>query len=79
MNHPKLIGKANNIAEELRSIEDVARFIIGQGQRGDVQITYEDGRPFLNTFGMYIDRIADMNYRERLLKILIPMQQEIEA
>ena len=79
MNHPKLIGKANNIAEELRSIEDVARFIIGQGLRGDVQITYADGRPFLNTFGMYIDRIADMDYRERLLKILIPMQQEIEA
>lgn len=44
MNHPKLIGKANNIAEELRSIEDVARFIIGQGLRGDVQMRFCAGR-----------------------------------
>ena len=46
---------------------------------GDVTITYEDGTPFLNTFGIYIDRISDMEYRSELLKILIPMQKALDG
>lgn len=32
-----------------------------------------------HTFGIYIDRIADMKYREQLLKVLIPMQMELDS
>lgn len=77
--HPRLIGHGvDDVTAELNSIEETARFIMEQGQRGDVRITYDDGRPFLDTFGFYINRIADMQYREKLLEILIPMQHEIE-
>ena len=38
-----------------------------------------DNTPFLNTFGIYIDRIADMDYREELLKVLIPMQKKLDG
>ena len=77
-NHPKLIGRGENIAAELNSIQEVAAFIIEHGMRGNVQITYDDGRPFLDTFGIFINKIADMAYREKLLEILIPMQLRAE-
>lgn len=38
----------------------------------------KDGTPFLDTFGIYINKITDMEYREELLKVLIPMQHEVE-
>ena len=78
-NHPNLIGHSVNGSKELHSIEDVAKFICENGLHGDVTITYDDNTPFLNTFGIYIDRIADMDYREELLKVLIPMQKELDG
>ena len=64
---------------ELNSIEEVAKYICEKGVSSDVTITYEDGTPFLNTFGIYIDRISDMNYRSDLLKVLIPMQKALDG
>ena len=78
-NHPNLIGHSVNGSKELHSIEDVAKFICENGLHGDVTITYDDNTPFLNTFGIYIDRIADMDYREELLKVLIPMQKKLDG
>ena len=78
-NHPNLIGHSVNGNQELHSVEEVAKFICDNGQLGDVTITYDDNTPFLNTFGIYIDRIADMEYRTELLKVLIPMQKELDG
>ena len=77
--HPRLIGMSHHDARDLNSIEEVAKYICEKGVSGDVTITYEDGTPFLNTFGIYIDRISDMEYRSELLKILIPMQKELDG
>ena len=37
-----------------------------------------EGKELLDTFGIYINKISDMEYREELLKVLIPMQHEVE-
>ena len=76
--YPLLIGHSDQGSQELRSIQEVADFICSQGLESDLLITQEDGSYFLNTFGIYIDRIADMEYREALLKALIPMQMELD-
>lgn len=77
--HPRLIGMSHHDERELNSIEEVAKYICEKGVSGDVTITYEDGTPFLNTFGIYIDKISDMNYRSELLKVLIPMQKALDG
>ena len=61
---------------ELHSIKETAEYICEKGRYSDLNITTEDGMPFLNTFGIYIDRIADMEYREELMKVLVPLQQK---
>lgn len=76
--YPLLIGHSLAGRTRLHNIEEVANFICVYGQYDDLTITQKDGTPFLNTFGIYIDKIADMEYREELLKMLIPMQREIE-
>ena len=77
--HPRLIGMSHHDERELNSIEEVAKYICEKGVSSDVTITYEDGTPFLNTFGIYIDKISDMDYRSELLKVLIPMQKELDG
>ena len=77
--YPLLIGHSDQGSQELHSIQEVADFICSQGLESDLLITQEDGSYFLNTFGIYIDRIADMEYREALLKVLIPMQMELDG
>lgn len=37
-----------------------------------------EGKELLDTFGIYINKISDMEYRDELLKVLVPMQQEVE-
>lgn len=77
--YPLLIGHSLAGRTRLHSIQEVADFICMHGQYGDLVITQRDGTPFLDTFGIYINRIADMEYREELLKVLIPMQMEIDG
>ena len=77
--HPRLIGMSHHDERELNSIEEVAKYICEKGVSSDVTITYEDGTPFLNTFGIYIDKISDMDYRSELLKVLIPMQKALDG
>lgn len=61
------------------SVQEVAEFICRHGRQGDLEITYDDNTPFLTTCGIYIDKIADMDYRESLLEVLIPMQIELDG
>lgn len=77
--YPLLIGHSLAGRTRLHNIEEVANFICVHGQYSDLTITQKDGTPFLNTFGIYIDKIADMEYRKELLKVLIPMQMEIDG
>lgn len=75
--HKTLYGFSDRTKKELHSIEDVSHFIREEGLHSDVEITTEDGKLFLNTFGIFINKISDMEYREQLLKVLIPMQQNL--
>lgn len=78
-NHPLLIGHSIAGRTRLHNIYEVANFICTHGQYGDLRITQKDGTPFLDTFGIYINKIADMKYREELLKVLIPLQKELDG
>lgn len=77
--YPLLIGHSLAGRTRLQDIQEVANFICTHGQYSDLLITEHDGTFFLNTFGIYIDKIADMDYREALLKVLIPMQKTIDG
>ena len=74
-----LYGRFAGITKELYSIHDVADFICEYGPTGDVKIIREDGVVLLDTCGIYISSINDMEYREQLLKVLIPMQMAIDG
>lgn len=74
-----LFGHANGELVELHNVKEVAQFIYEQGLRGDVLITDEENTPFIATFGIFIDKIADMDYRQELLKELVPLQMGEQA
>ena len=74
-----LYGEANGVCKELKSIPEVAEFICTEGLKGDVEIFSEDLSLHITTFGIYLDRITDLEYREELLKVLIPMQRKLDG
>ena len=73
-----LLGSAIGGNRRLHNVQEVAEFICKHGQYGDVRITTMEGKELLDTFGIYINKISDMEYREELLKVLVPMQHEVE-
>ena len=73
-----LLGSAIDGNKRLHNVQEVAEFICKHGQYGDVRITTMEGKELLDTFGIYINKISDMEYREELLKVLVPMQHEVE-
>lgn len=73
-----LIGYSSKAPQELHSVKEVAEFICKEGLHDDLLITEKDGTFVLDTFGIYINKIADMKYRTELLKILVPMQNKLE-
>lgn len=77
--YPVLIGHSLAGRTRLHNIKEVANFICTHGKYDDITITQADGTPFLDTFGIYINKIADMEYRGELLKVLIPLQHEVES
>lgn len=77
--HPTLLGySATANAVELKSVKEVANFICTKGKQGDLLIYKTDGQLFIRTFGIYLDQIASQEYREELLKELIPLQMKLE-
>ena len=72
--YPTLIGSSNVKNKKLRNMQEVAEFIVQDGQYGDLRIKYKDGQVFLKTDGIYVQAIADKNYGKELEKILFPMQ-----
>ena len=77
--YPVLYGYAGEVTKELRGVQEVAEFIMEYGLENDITITREGHVFFLNTFGIYINRIADMVYRDALLKVLVPMQKAVDG
>ena len=77
--YPLLIGmERNGNLSELHNTKEVAEFICEKGLKNDVYVFYPNGMQMLSTFGIYLNRIDDMEYRSELLKELIPMQYKIE-
>ena len=76
--YARLFGISDYDERELFSVQEVAEFICEEGKHSDVSIYQENGTLLLNTCGLFLNKITDMEYREELLKVLIPMQQEIE-
>lgn len=74
-----LIGHSMGETQKLHSVQGVADFIMKHGVEGDVSVTFENNRPLLSTFRIYLNDITDIGYREELLKVLIPMQKAIDG
>lgn len=74
-----LYGECSDGDIELRSVNDVAKFICEYGLNENVRVVTPFGDELLNTFGIYLNRISDMEYREELLKVLVPMQQKLDG
>lgn len=77
--YPLLFGYENDVQEELHDVNEVANFIMKRGVNTDVTITTPFDNLLLNTYGIYINHITDMEYREELLKVLVPMQNAVFA
>ena len=73
------IGITDNTRKELNSTEEVAQFICKEGLKSDVRIEKEDGSLLFDTFGTFINKITDMEYREELLKVLVPLQKKLDG
>ena len=75
-----LLGYTQGRSRRLENnVQSVASFICNEGLKGDLTITTPEDEFILDTFGIYINKIADMDYREKLLKVLIPMQTALDG
>lgn len=74
--YPILIGSSPIGNRRLHNTQEAAEFICQSSEFGDSKITYGNGIILLTTYGMYIDKVTDLEYRAELLKALIPMQNE---
>ncbi len=77
--YTNLIGYSENTVKDLNSIEEVAEFICEEGQNGDIEIITPDGEFFITTFGIYLDKVKDIDYRDELVKVLVPMQKKLDG
>ncbi len=76
--YPYLTGISEDGEKRLHGVKEVAEFICDKGRHYDLRVVSPDGEQVLNTFGIYIDRICDMEYRNELLAVLIPIQHAVE-
>ena len=76
--YPVLIGHSAGVSKKLYDLTEVADFICEYGVYGEVSIEIPSGSLLLTTYGIYLDRVADMEYREKLLEVLEPKQVALE-
>ena len=76
--YPVLIGHSAGVCKKLYDITEVADFICEYGVYGEVSVETPSGSLLLTTYGIYLDRVADMEYREKLLEILVSKQVALE-
>lgn len=77
--YPVLYGYSGNRCVELHGVNEVAKFICTEGLENDLTITTPLDTLLLNTFGTFINQITDMEYREELMEVLVPMQKNLES
>ncbi len=78
-NYPYLIGVSENGRKELHGINEVSAFICEEGLHSDLKVFTPDGEEVLDTFGMFLNRVSDFEYRTELLPVLVPMQKAAQA
>ena len=44
-----------------------------------MEIITPDGELFITTFGIYLDKVKDIDYRNELVKVLVPMQKKLDG
>ncbi len=71
-----LIGYSTTENRQLKNIDEVAEFICKNGKHGDVKIT-NNGETFITTIGIYLDKVADIKYRAKLMPVLTKKQEEV--
>ena len=76
--YPVLIGHSARACKKLFTMEQVADFICEQGLYGEVTIETPEGLMLISTYGIYLDKVTDMEYRAQLLEILEPKQHALE-
>lgn len=76
--YPVLIGHSARACKKLFTLEEVADFICEYGLYGEVTIETPNGGLLISTYGIYLDKVTDMEYRARLLEILEPKQKALE-
>ena len=75
--YPLLIGRSMIGNRRLHNTAEAADFICMSAEYGDTTITDVNGITVLTTYGMYIDKAVDTEYRDELLKALKPKQEEL--
>lgn len=75
--YPLLIGRSMIGNRRLHNTAEAADFICMSAEYGDTTITDVNGITVLTTYGMYIDKAVDTEYRDELLKALEPKQEEL--
>ena len=76
--YPVLIGHSVKACKKLYDIGEVADFICEYSVYGEVSVETPSGALLLTTYGIYLDRVTDLEYREKLLEVLVPKQQALE-
>ena len=76
--YPVLIGHSARACKKLFTMEQVADFICEQGLYGEVTIETPEGLMLISTYGIYLDKVTDMEYRAQFLEILEPKQHALE-
>lgn len=62
---------------KVSNFKELAETICEYGKTEDLAGYNQFGEQLFNTFGIYLDKVSDMKFRENLLKYLIPMQKNI--
>ena len=70
----------NEVFEEKieNDIELIARYIADTSPFDNLKITDEFDNLILSTIGFYLDYVYDVQFRNRLVNILVPMQMSSE-
>lgn len=78
LNQPPILAYSiDEQPEEFTDVRQIAEFIVKNGMNCDITMYKKDTNAFvLSTMGIFIDHIADMDFRSELLTILVPLQQQ---
>lgn len=61
----------------VEGFEELAETICEHGKTEDLIGYNEAGEELFDTFGIYLNKVSDLNFRENLLNYLMPMQKNI--